>query len=490
MATRGNRGLGQALLDYTPEQIRNQQDYGRSRQLAQMLMDQGATGSPVATPLEGLARLGTTLVGAWSDKQAADKFRADEGKREITTGNALAAAMREGMGTPARTESYNDGTTINWSERKGNPQQMAALLAGNPETADLGINMQFQNMAADRERQAMSDMRSAENETWLKRFDTQEAARQSAADRQFKQQQELQDRLFRQQSSLLEKRLGGAGDFGSSTRGKVLEILSGGVSSGQTNTPEYAAAYAEFSQPKPSWDPTTGQMILVRPDLSMFPKPGPIGALPPNAPAVLTDPGQGVPQAPTPPAASPPIVEIVGDVREGSKADEARREADERAKNKLELEASTARQIRTGFDLLNHPGRAAATGATSFLSVIPGTDARGFSAQLETFKTQAFLPAVQQLRGLGALSNAEGQKLEAAIGALDPAMPEAEFEKSLKTILGDLEGGYKRAFGRTPSEAQSAASPLDDARRAIAAGANREAVIQRLRERGIDPGGL
>ena len=81
-----------------------------------------------------------------------------------------------------------------------------------------------------------------------------------------------------------------------------------------------------------------------------------------------------------------------------------------------------------------HPGRKAGTGTSSFLGNVPGTDARGFQAQLETFKAQTFIPMVSALKGMGALSDAEGKKLAAAVGALDPSMKEAEFERELKRV--------------------------------------------------------
>jgi hypothetical protein len=92
--------------------------------------------------------------------------------------------------------------------------------------------------------------------------------------------------------------------------------------------------------------------------------------------------------------------------------------------------------------LLVHPGRISGTGASSFLSNIPGTDARGFQAQLETFKAQTFIPMVSALKGMGALSDAEGKKLSAAVGALDPSMPEAEFERELRKVQKTL---YEKA---------------------------------------------
>jgi hypothetical protein len=104
----------------------------------------------------------------------------------------------------------------------------------------------------------------------------------------------------------------------------------------------------------------------------------------------------------------------------------------ERALNQRTID--TQNTLDSIGQLLVHPGRKAGTGASSFLGNVPGTDARGFQAQLETFKAQTFIPMVSALKGMGALSDAEGKKLAAAVGALDPSMKEAEFEKELKRV--------------------------------------------------------
>lgn len=67
-----------------------------------------------------------------------------------------------------------------------------------------------------------------------------------------------------------------------------------------------------------------------------------------------------------------------------------------------------------------------------------GTSARDFAANLDAMKAQVFLPMVQSMKGMGALSNAEGAKLTAAIGALDTGMSEDAFKASLKRVIDDL----------------------------------------------------
>lgn len=104
----------------------------------------------------------------------------------------------------------------------------------------------------------------------------------------------------------------------------------------------------------------------------------------------------------------------------------------------------TERMIASARDLLNHPGRQAATGFSSTFNFMPGTDAYGFKAKLATLKAQVFLPEVQKMVGMGALSNAEGEKIAAAFAALDPGMKEGEFQKSLEEAIARMEEARTR----------------------------------------------
>lgn len=97
-------------------------------------------------------------------------------------------------------------------------------------------------------------------------------------------------------------------------------------------------------------------------------------------------------------------------------------------------------------DLLTHPGRLSATGASSLTNkiAIPGGAASTFLTKLDAFKSQMFVPMVQQLKGMGQLSDAEGKRLVAAVGALEPNMSESEFKSSLETILTELKSTRER----------------------------------------------
>lgn len=97
----------------------------------------------------------------------------------------------------------------------------------------------------------------------------------------------------------------------------------------------------------------------------------------------------------------------------------------------------------TALDSLNEieqsPGLSKSVGIRSAFPTVPGSDAANFEARLDTFKAQTFLPMVQSLKGMGALSDAEGKKLSDAVGALSPKMSEKAFRDSIGKIRNQLE---------------------------------------------------
>ncbi|HDP6540770.1 TPA: phage DNA ejection protein [Escherichia coli] len=97
----------------------------------------------------------------------------------------------------------------------------------------------------------------------------------------------------------------------------------------------------------------------------------------------------------------------------------------------------------TALDSLNEieqsPGLSKAVGIRSAFPTVPGSDAANFEARLDTFKAQTFLPMVQSLKGMGALSDAEGKKLSDAVGALSLKMSEKAFRDSIGKIRNQLE---------------------------------------------------
>lgn len=97
--------------------------------------------------------------------------------------------------------------------------------------------------------------------------------------------------------------------------------------------------------------------------------------------------------------------------------------------------------------LSQHPGLSRSVGIIGALPTIPGSESANFKAELETFQSQAFIPMVAQLKGMGALSDAEGRKLTAAVGALNPNMGEKAFRESVERITQDMQAARQRVAG-------------------------------------------
>lgn len=108
--------------------------------------------------------------------------------------------------------------------------------------------------------------------------------------------------------------------------------------------------------------------------------------------------------------------------------------------------------------LAAHPGLSRSVGLTGAFPTMPGSDSANFQAELNTFQSQAFLPMVAQLKGMGALSDAEGKKLTAAVGALDPKMGEKAFRDSVARITQDMQAARDRVSGVRAKPANQAGS--------------------------------
>lgn len=86
-------------------------------------------------------------------------------------------------------------------------------------------------------------------------------------------------------------------------------------------------------------------------------------------------------------------------------------------------------------DILSSPSLKSITGIRGAIPNIPGSAAADVQARLDTFKSQAFLSAVAAMKGMGALSDAEGKKLDAAVGSLQNSQSEDAFKRNGKIIM-------------------------------------------------------
>lgn len=88
------------------------------------------------------------------------------------------------------------------------------------------------------------------------------------------------------------------------------------------------------------------------------------------------------------------------------------------------------------------------TGLSSYGNSVPGTGGYDFQNLVDQAKSGAFLTAIQQMRGLGQLSNTEGQTATAAITRMDTATSKEAFMKALDDYERVIRKAYDKAAGR------------------------------------------
>lgn len=159
------------------------------------------------------------------------------------------------------------------------------------------------------------------------------------------------------------------------------------------------------------------------------------------------------------------------------------------------------RALETIGDLRNHPGLDAATGLSSWAdprNFTAGTDAFDFNEANKTATAETFMAAREGLKGAGQVTDFEGEEGRKSIANLKTAQTKGQYLKNLYRLERMMRASHadlqkKAAMSSGTSAPQAAPAPsgaIDEARAAISRGAPRDAVIQRLRENGIDPSGL
>lgn len=112
------------------------------------------------------------------------------------------------------------------------------------------------------------------------------------------------------------------------------------------------------------------------------------------------------------------------------------------------------RLANSANSLMNHPGLAGIVGLKGKFPNMPGGDAADAAAQLETLKSQVGFGVLQAMRdasktggALGAVSDAEGKRLEANLAALSQAQSLDQFKSSLRAIMDYSEAAKDRLRG-------------------------------------------
>lgn len=149
---------------------------------------------------------------------------------------------------------------------------------------------------------------------------------------------------------------------------------------------------------------------------------------------------------------------------------QAAKAADEDQKQRSVVSSGIAaydQTLKTLDSLETSPGLHEAVGFSSSFPTIGGSKAADFEAKLDTFKAQNFLPMVANLRGMGALSDAEGAKLTNAVGALSTKQSEPAFRQSLKEIRTTLQQSRERLAAQQPAGTSGATAPATSSGKTI-----------------------
>jgi len=113
-------------------------------------------------------------------------------------------------------------------------------------------------------------------------------------------------------------------------------------------------------------------------------------------------------------------------------------------------------------DIRQHPGRWWATGGTSYIPAVRGTNSYEFEAKLEQAKALAGTIGIEAMRGLGAMSEKEFQAAKDSIAKLDKGLKTETVEKELDKLINLFESRIQAMGGEVPSK-----TPVGQAKSAL-----------------------
>lgn len=114
-------------------------------------------------------------------------------------------------------------------------------------------------------------------------------------------------------------------------------------------------------------------------------------------------------------------------------------QADQAAASAVKNKAKAESALASLRGIRNHPGRAAATGKTSYLPSIRGGDSYDFEQKLDQAKALAGTIGIEAMRGLGAMSEKEFKAATDSIAALSLGQKTETIEKELDKLISLFE---------------------------------------------------
>lgn len=134
-------------------------------------------------------------------------------------------------------------------------------------------------------------------------------------------------------------------------------------------------------------------------------------------------------------------IEVPVDPRVQAQMTKAETEQEQQATKELQ----TVNEMSEVVDsIINSPGLSSWSGIQALAPVIPGTEQANTDALVERLQSQQFLKNISAMKGMGALSNAEGQKVAAAAAALKRSMTDDAVKQELNRIKAELDKARER----------------------------------------------
>jgi hypothetical protein len=106
------------------------------------------------------------------------------------------------------------------------------------------------------------------------------------------------------------------------------------------------------------------------------------------------------------------------------------------------VKAKSERMISLMTELRNHPGFGGLFGVG--YTGIPGTESANAKVLYDQIQAQGFMEAIKDMKGMGALSNAEGEKASAAFVGINPSMSESAALARIDEVVKYIKEGEKR----------------------------------------------
>jgi hypothetical protein len=134
------------------------------------------------------------------------------------------------------------------------------------------------------------------------------------------------------------------------------------------------------------------------------------------------------------------------------------------------IERAADKAITLVDELLAHPGRNMATGASAWVPPIPGTKQADFINRFDQIQGQAFLQAFESLKGGGPITDIEGKKATDALNRMNRATSKegfdaaaADFKQSVDAIRQITKKKAEEGVQRQSAPAQQGSAPAQGA---------------------------